>query len=65
MFATTPQRRDFCDTLAALPPTRPGEIGDVLEQMGQAERADMALLRLVLCIAGATLMLALAASLLV
>ncbi|MBX3635400.1 MAG: hypothetical protein KF683_08455 [Rubrivivax sp.] len=65
MFATSHRRPDFSDTLAALPPSRPPDLGDVLEQMGQADRADMALLRLVLGAAFATLALALTASLLV
>jgi hypothetical protein len=36
---------------------------DILEQMAVADRADWVLLRLVLCAAGATLLLALASSL--
>ncbi len=63
MFARTTHRLDFADTLAALPPA-PREAGDPLEQMAHAERADLALLRLVLCAALATLALALASSLL-
>ena len=65
MFATSRRRLDFSDTLAALPPARPTEPGDLLEQLGRAERADMALLRLVLGAAVATLALALTDSLLV
>jgi hypothetical protein len=63
MFATSRRRPDFSDTLAALPPPpRPSDPGDLLEQLGRADRADMALLRQVLGAAVATLALALAAS---
>lgn len=61
-------RQDFCDTLAltgsstTLGVTR-GDI-DPLEQMAQTDRADWALLRLVLCSALATMVLALASTLL-
>lgn len=66
MFATSHRRPDFSDTLAALPPPpRSSDPGDLLEQLGRADRADMALLRLVLGAAVATLALALAASVLV
>jgi len=50
---------DFNDTLAALPP----ETFDPVEQMAAADRADWTLLRLVLCAAAATLLLAVASSL--
>lgn len=60
-------RQDFCDTLA-LPgtSTTPGVTRggiDPLEQMAQTDRADWALLRLVLCSALATMVLALASTL--
>ena len=52
---------DFNDTLAA--PTPWAAPMDPVEQMAQADNADWTLLRLVLCSAAATLVLALACSL--
>ena len=51
---------DFNDTLATPTPWVPV---DPVEQMAQADNADWTLLRLVLCSAAATLVLALACSL--
>jgi hypothetical protein len=69
MFATRNHRLDFADTrFAGFDPTLtlpgPGRIDafDVLDQMAQADAADRTLLKLVMCAAGATLLLALATS---
>ena len=50
---------EFSESRYALP----FESRDVFEQMADADRADWVLLRLVLCAAAATLLLALASSL--
>ncbi len=50
---------DFQDSRLALP----FDTLDILEQMADADRADWVLLRLVICAAGATLLLAIATSL--
>lgn len=58
------KRADFSDTLV-LPqsPFAAAPAADPIEQMVLADRADWALLRLVLCASVATLLLALATSL--
>ena len=61
-------RREFADTRAvtgipgATASLRYGQV-DAIEQMSRADQADWTLLRLVLCSAAATLLLALACSL--
>jgi hypothetical protein len=67
MFASHAQRRDFADT-RVLEPAMPGmpsfhEASDAGDAFEQANAADQALLRLVACAAGATLVLALVTSL--
>lgn len=57
MFVHT-HRLDFADTRSVL--AEPLFGADPLEQMAQTDAADSALLRLVLCVSGATLLLALA-----
>jgi hypothetical protein len=57
-------RQDFSDTVALTPPSRSlGRPFDPLEQMARADQEDWTLLRLVLCSAVATFLLALATSL--
>jgi hypothetical protein len=65
MFAQTSQRADFADTRAQPPQAWALHFTstDTLEQMAQSDAADRSLLRLVMCAACATLMLALAVSL--
>ena len=70
MFANQTHRLDFVDTRSALAEsvlTLPGlgrfEAQDASEQMAQADAADRTLLRLVICAAAATLLLAIASSL--
>ncbi len=53
-----PGRRQTLVSDSALPP-----VTDPIEAMAQADRADWVLMRLILCAATATLLLALAASL--
>jgi len=56
-------RPDFADTVTALSPQRPlAMMLDPIEQVIRAEQQDWALLRLVLCAATATMLLALASS---
>lgn len=55
--------RDFADTLLASTAGAPAPRVDTLEQMARDDAADWTLLRLVLCTAAATLMLALACGL--
>jgi hypothetical protein len=69
MFASQSHRLDFADTrTAGTDPLRAltsfGRLDplDPVEQMAQADAADRHLLNLVLCVAGATLLLAVAAS---
>lgn len=57
--AAAHHRHDFEDTWLAATP----DAMDAAEQMAVADRADWMLLRLVLCAAGATLLLAVAGSL--
>ena len=59
MNQITAQHLDFDDSLLALPL----DALDPVEQMALADRADWMLLRLVLCAAAATLLLAVASSL--
>jgi hypothetical protein len=59
MSQTTAHRLDIEDGVFLLPIETP----DPVEQMASADRADWLLLRLVLCAASATLVLALASSL--
>jgi hypothetical protein len=59
MQHATTQHRDFEDTWLAASP----DALDAAEQMALADRADWMLLRLVLCAATATLLLAVAGSL--
>jgi hypothetical protein len=68
MFAQSNPRLDFADTRSTearlgLAGASGYETVDALEQMAQADAADRTLLRLVMCAAAATLVLALAASL--
>ena len=71
MFANQFHRRDFADTRISIPDSAltltpfiaQFDTLDSLEQMAQADAADRTLLRLVACAAGATLLLALAGSL--
>lgn len=57
-------RHEFADTVTALPGQRPLVLAfDPIEQIVRAEREDWTLLRLVLCAATATMVLALASSL--
>jgi hypothetical protein len=72
MFANLSQRRDFADTRALEPLgvesallflRRRSDNGDAADSFAQANAADNQLLRLVSCVAGATLVLALVASL--
>lgn len=68
MFFVNPaQRRDFAETRALEPAIAGmpgfGEAADAGDAFEQANAADHALLRLVACAAGATLVLALVASL--
>lgn len=70
MFADRTHRLDFADTRtfgaeSALTFQKPGvlESIDLFEQMAQADAADRHLLRLVICAAAATLVLALASAL--
>ena len=70
MFATPTSHRDFVDTRAmapepawAVPAGGRGDTLDVTELLATADAADRQLLRLVLCAAAATLLLALAGSL--
>ncbi len=70
MFASQNHRHDFADTRALTPEsvlTLPGvsrfECVDASEQLAQADAADSHLLRLVMCVASATLVLALVSSL--
>jgi hypothetical protein len=67
MFASHAQRRDFADT-RVLEPAITGlptffEGADASDAFEQANAADQALLRLVACAAGATLVLAVVTSL--
>ena len=56
-------RAEFADTVTALSPHHPlSRMLDPIEQLIRAERQDLALLRLVLCVATATMLLALASS---
>ena len=56
-------RPEFADTVTALSPQHPlARMLDPIEQLIRAERQDWALLRLVLCVATATMLLALASS---
>lgn len=55
-----PGRRE---AVAADPRTAPPPLADPIEAMAQADHADWVLMRLILCAATATLLLALAASL--
>ena len=55
-------RLDFADTRAGSVPVFSRFDVDPGEQLAQADAADMSLLRLVACAAGATLLLALASS---
>lgn len=70
MFANHTHRLDFADTRtlsaeSALTLHGPGRLDgiDSLEQMAQADAADRNLLRLVICAAAATLVLAVASAL--
>ena len=70
MFNNRNHRLDFADTRAfsaesvlTLHGVNRFDSADTLEQMAQAEAADRNLLRLVLCAAAATLLLALASTL--
>ena len=70
MFAVRNHRLDFADTrFANFDPTLalpgPGRLdtADAFDQFAQADAADFTLLKLVMCAAGATLLLALATSL--
>lgn len=70
MFANRTHRLDFADTRAlgsesvlTLQMGGPGEPADIHAQLAQADAADRNLLRLVMCAAAATLVLALASSL--
>jgi len=70
MFANRTHRLDFADTRAlgaesVLTLHKPGRLEsvDLFEQMAQADAADRHLLRLVMCAAAATLVLALASAL--
>lgn len=57
-------RHEFADTVTALPGQRPlALVLDPIEQIVRAEHDDWTLLRLVLCAAAATMVLALACSL--
>jgi hypothetical protein len=67
MFMPQAQRRDFADTRVLEPAIAGapgfGEAADAGDAFEQANAADQALLRLVACAAGATLVLALVTSL--
>lgn len=64
MIHHRPLRHEFADTVTAAPGQRPlGRLFDPVEQIVRAEREDWTLLRLVLCAAAATMVLALASSL--
>ena len=63
MFTSQHHRLDFADTRASvLPVFSRFDTVDPSDQLAQADAADMSLLRLVACAAGATLLLALASS---
>lgn len=62
-FAAVAPHAFFAESTLAYPVAGRAETLDSLEQLAQADAADRTLLRLVLCAAAATLLLALASSL--